>query len=63
MKNSPPAEGVDSVRIAGDPERETRILRERDGIAVDATTWGEIKAGAATLGITAEALEQMARGN
>jgi len=63
VKNSPPAEGVDSVRIAGDPERETRILRERDGIAVDATTWGEIKAGAATLGITAEALEGMARGN
>jgi len=39
VKQSPPAPGADRVRIAGDPERETRARRERDGIAVDDTTW------------------------
>ena len=42
LKQSPPAPGSDGVRIAGDPEREARVKRERDGIAIDDTTWAEI---------------------
>ena len=50
LKQSPPAPGSDGVRIAGDPEREARIKRERDGIAIDDTTWGEIVAAAGKVG-------------
>lgn len=62
VKKSPAGEGVDRVRIAGDPERETRARREREGIAVDATTWNEIKAAAAKLGMTAGTLDKTAQG-
>lgn len=60
VKQSPPAPGQDRVRIAGDPERETRARRERDGIAVDATTWQEIHAAGAKVGLDARTLDQLA---
>jgi len=40
------APGFDKVRIAGEPERELRAQREREGVPVDATTWEEILAAA-----------------
>ncbi|HXD41626.1 MAG TPA: malate/lactate/ureidoglycolate dehydrogenase [Ramlibacter sp.] len=46
LKQSPPAPGCDRVRLAGEPEREARVERERDGIAIDDTTWDEIVAAA-----------------
>jgi uncharacterized oxidoreductase len=39
------------VRIAGEPEREARARREREGIAVDDTTMGEIEAAARKTGL------------
>ena len=39
---SPPAPGVDKVRIAGQPEQETRAKRIAGGIPVDVTSWAEI---------------------
>lgn len=62
VKQSPPAPGSDRVRIAGDPERETRAKRERDGISVDATTWQEIHAAGTKLGLDAKSLDSLARG-
>jgi uncharacterized oxidoreductase len=62
VKQSPPAPGTDRVRIAGDPERETRAKREKDGIAVDANTWLEIHAAGAKVGVSAQALDRLARG-
>ena len=50
LKESPPAPGSDGVRIAGDPEREARIERERDGIVIDDTTWAEIVAAGGKVG-------------
>jgi uncharacterized oxidoreductase len=50
------------VRIAGDPERETRARREKDGIAVDANTWLEIHSAAAKLGLPAAKVDQLAKG-
>jgi len=50
------------VRIAGEPERETRAARERDGIPVDDGTWREIGAAAARLGLAAERIDSLARG-
>ena len=50
VKQSPPAPGVDRVRIAGDPEREARARREREGIAIDDRTWADIVAAGAKVG-------------
>ena len=62
VKRSPPAPGMDRVRIAGDPERETRARREKEGIAVDANTWQEIHAAGAKLGVAAAKLDRLAAG-
>ncbi len=62
VKQSPPAPGADRVRIAGDPERETRAKREREGIAVDAATWREIHAAGARLGVDGARLDRLAQG-
>jgi len=50
VKASPPQAGVDHVRVAGEPERETRAQRLAGGIPVDENTWGELLATAAKLG-------------
>jgi uncharacterized oxidoreductase len=42
LKQSPPAPGFDRVRMAGEPEREARAKREREGIVIDDQTWDEI---------------------
>lgn len=47
LKRSPPAPGTDGVRIAGEPERASRLQREQEGIEIDAATWGEIVAAGA----------------
>ncbi|HXU42362.1 MAG TPA: Ldh family oxidoreductase, partial [Burkholderiales bacterium] len=46
LRKGRPAPGVDKVRLAGEPERELRAKREREGVPVDATTWEEILAAA-----------------
>ncbi len=53
---SPPAAGVDRVRIPGEVERETKARRLVDGIAVDSVTWGEIVAAAGKVGVDASSL-------
>lgn len=62
VKQSPPAAGFDKVRIAGDPERETRVKRVKDGIEVDATTWRGILAAAEKLELEAAQIDRLARG-
>jgi uncharacterized oxidoreductase len=62
LRRSPPAPGFDRVRIAGDPERETKAVRDKDGVPVDGTTWSEILAAGAKLGIESAVLEKLARG-
>ena len=51
VKASPPREGFDSVRIAGEPEREKVAQRTAHGVPVDATTWNEILDAANKLGV------------
>jgi uncharacterized oxidoreductase len=51
LKKSPPAPGTDGVRIAGEPERDARARREREGIAVDDTTLSEIDTAARKAGL------------
>ena len=62
LRKSPVAPGFDKVRIAGEPERETRAKRERDGILVDENTWEEIVAAGAKLKLERSVLEKLVRG-
>jgi uncharacterized oxidoreductase len=50
LKQSPPAPGFDSVLIAGEPERQARVRREREGIVIDDQTWAEIGHAATKVG-------------
>ena len=59
LRKSPVAPGFDKVRIAGEPERETRAKRERDGIPVDDNTWEEIVAAGAKLKLGRATLENI----
>jgi hydroxycarboxylate dehydrogenase B len=62
LRKSPVAPGFDKLRLAGEPEREYRVARERDGIPVDPTTWEEIQAAGAKLKLGKEHLQQLAEG-
>ncbi len=63
LRKSPVAPGFDKVRIAGEPERETRAKRERDGIQVDENTWNEIVAAGAKLNVERATLEKLVKEN
>ena len=54
LRLSPPGPGFDAVQIAGEPERKARVDRERTGIWLDDSTWGEIVAAASQLGVHVE---------
>ena len=62
LRKSPVAPGFDKVRIAGEPEREMRAKREREGIPVDVNTWEEIVAAGAKLKVERAVLETLAQG-
>jgi uncharacterized oxidoreductase len=57
---SPPRAGFDRVRIAGEPERESRARRIQSGVPVDATTWQEILNAASKLGVDPVAINDAA---
>ncbi len=59
-KASPPRDGFDAVQVAGEPERASRARRSAQGVPVDATTWQEILAAAAKLGVDAGAVQRAA---
>jgi uncharacterized oxidoreductase len=50
VKASPAQAGTDRVRVAGEPERESRAKRLAQGIPVDDNTWKELLAAAEKLG-------------
>jgi len=56
LRKSPVAPGFDKVRIAGEPEREMRAKREKEGIPVDDNTWEEILAAGAKLELKRDTL-------
>ena len=62
LRSSRPAPGFDRVRIAGEPEREYRAQREREGIPVDDETWKEIRDAATKLKLSPEKIDALARG-
>ncbi|MFN2646634.1 MAG: malate/lactate/ureidoglycolate dehydrogenase [Burkholderiales bacterium] len=62
LNKSRPAPGFDRVRLPGEPEREIRERRSRDGIPIDHTTWQEIQRTADKVKLPRERLETLARG-
>jgi uncharacterized oxidoreductase len=62
LRSSRAAPGHERVRIAGEPEREYRAKREREGVPVDDETWNEIRAAAAKLKLAPEKIDSLARG-
>jgi uncharacterized oxidoreductase len=61
VRASPPMQGVDHVRLAGDPEREWRRQRGAGGIPIDATTWTQILEASASVGLAAAEVQRIAR--
>jgi hydroxycarboxylate dehydrogenase B len=61
VKESPVAQGVDRIKIAGEPERDFRSQRGANGLPVDVTTWGEIIDAAAQLGMQRADVERLAQ--
>ena len=51
VKASPARAGFAAVAVAGEPERASRASRTANGVPVDATSWQEILAAAAKLGV------------
>ena len=62
LRKSRVAPGFDKVRIAGEPERETRAKRERDGIAIDDNTWQQIIEAGAKVNVAQASLDRLASG-
>jgi uncharacterized oxidoreductase len=62
LRKGRPAPGFDRVRLAGEPEREMRAKRMREGIPVDDTTWQEIQRAADKVKLSREQLQRLAKG-
>jgi uncharacterized oxidoreductase len=62
LRGSRAAPGFDKVRIAGEPEREYRAKREREGIPVDPTTWQEIEKAAGKVKLDPARIRTLAQG-
>jgi uncharacterized oxidoreductase len=63
VKESPVAQGVERIKVAGEPERDSRTQRSANGIPVDVTTWGEIIDAAAQVGMQRADVERLAELN
>jgi len=46
-----PAEGVDRVRLPGDPERESTADRLANGVPIDDNTWAQLREAALSVGL------------
>lgn len=60
IRGTPPALGNDRTRLPGDPERETRAQRLRDGIPVDDGTWRDMLRAAESVGLSEAELTAIA---
>jgi uncharacterized oxidoreductase len=51
IKSAPAAPGFDEVMLPGEPDHRTREERLKHGIPIDDTTWSQIEAAAASVGV------------
>lgn len=61
VRATPPAQGIDSVLIPGDPERARRIDRNTNGLPLAQGVWDSIIMTGLELGLRREDLETLAR--
>ena len=54
LRQSPTGAGFDAVKIAGEPERQARAAREREGIWLDDATWSEIVEAGKKVGVSVD---------
>ena len=59
LHSTTPAEGVDKVRIPGEPEREALAERTANGITIDDNSWTGIINAAVTAGLSAAEVESL----
>ena len=52
LHSTTPAEGVDQVRVPGDPERESVATRSTEGIPIDENSWAGILKAAEVAGVS-----------
>lgn len=57
IQSTAPAEGVDRVRLPGDPERESQARRLAEGIPVDDNTWKQLREAGVSVGMKEEAFD------
>jgi uncharacterized oxidoreductase len=58
VRSTAPAEGIDKVRLPGDPERESTARRLAEGIPVDDATWAQIREAGLSVGVDEAALSR-----
>ena len=59
LHSTTPAKGFDKVRVPGEPERESKALREAEGIPIDDTTWNGLLKAAASAGLSDEQIDAL----
>ena len=60
VKSSRPAPDTDHVRFPGDPERETLVERQKNGIPVDDATWAQLLETAGSVGLSSDDIRDIA---
>ncbi len=63
VRASPAMAGTEGVKIAGEPERQTRQTRESEGIPIDRNTWRDILLAAEKLDRDPALIQRLADGN
>ena len=61
VKESPVAQGVERIKVPGEPEQDNRRERGANGIPIDPTTWAEIIGAAGQLGMKPAEVEKLAK--
>ena len=59
IRSTLPGQGVDRVRLPGDPERETMAARLERGIPIDDRTWTDLLRAAEIVGLTAAEIDSI----
>ena len=57
---STPAEGVDHVRLPGDPEKESTAIRMANGIDIDPNSWNSVLNSAEHAGLDRDSIAALA---
>jgi uncharacterized oxidoreductase len=58
---STPADGVDRVRLPGDPEKESTAHRKRHGVEIDPNSWESVLNSAENAGLSRDEVAAMAQ--